>query len=148
MTHGTVLCQKAYVESKSPTNGAHPCRTSVYHVISQIRMFVSELTMNALGAFLGCVNLGFLYKSLHFAVPAYQAVRCPARCGPGIDGEPPDDSPVNGSFFDDDSLLFLSQPNVKPSHGGPACQTWLPGRPRDIFHPEKSVELVLTSIGE
>ena len=172
-------------------------------------MFVSELILNALGAFLGCVNPGFLYKSLHavpacqavdarlgarhrrwtptihdfsrpVAAPAFQALDTQLKALPtlpvlarGVSGclnsgnldisrqvavpafqamdtqlgarhrrRTPDDSPVNGSFFDDDSLLFLSQPNVKPSHGGPACQTWLPRRPRDIFHPEKSVELV------
>jgi hypothetical protein len=33
----------------------------------------------------------------------------------------PDDSPVNGPFFDDDSLLLFSQPNAQPNQGAPAC---------------------------
>jgi hypothetical protein len=33
----------------------------------------------------------------------------------------PDDSPVNGPFLVDDSLLLFSQPNAKPSQGAPAC---------------------------
>src|SRR5271157_407055 len=33
----------------------------------------------------------------------------------------PDDSPVNGPFLVDDSLLLFGQPNAQPSHGAPAC---------------------------
>jgi len=32
----------------------------------------------------------------------------------------PDDSPVNGPFFVDDSLLLFSQPNAQPNQGAPA----------------------------
>src|SRR5271157_5932328 len=56
--------------------------------------------------------------SIPVAASAFQAFDTELSAASMAD---PDDSPVNGPFFGDDSLLFLSQPNVKPSHGGPAC---------------------------
>jgi len=60
-------------------------------------------------------------ESLHFStctVPPCGAIGPARRAATTAD---PNDSPVNGPFPVDNSLLLFSQPNAKPSHGGPAC---------------------------